>query len=129
MSMNREICSNCGTVGFPKYVIKGNVLIEIILWLCFLIPGLIYSIWSRTNEKKSCRACGSQNLVPLNSPVGKKLQNEFGDESTHSAITSPDSGLIESQLALRKSQIGFATALAIVFFILVAMTALIDLKP
>ena len=73
-----EICPNCGYVGQAKKVTKGSILIEIVLWLCFLIPGLIYSIWRLTSKHLACPKCGAQNLVPLDSPRGKKLQQEFG---------------------------------------------------
>lgn len=73
-----EICSNCGYMGQAKKVTKGSILIEIVLWLCFLIPGLIYSIWRLTSKHLACPKCGAQNLVPLDSPRGKKLQRELG---------------------------------------------------
>jgi len=73
--MSKLICSNCGTVGSPKTITKGNIFIEIILWLCFLVPGIIYSIWRLTTRIEACASCGAENMVPLNSPMGKKLQN------------------------------------------------------
>lgn len=75
--MKQMICSNCGTIGVPKTVTEGSFFIELILWLCFLIPGLIYSIWRLTKRHQACRTCGSKDLMPLNSPMGIKLQNEF----------------------------------------------------
>ena len=73
--MSQLICLNCGTVGAPKTVTKGSFLVEIILWLFFIIPGIIYSIWRLTTRAKACCSCGAENMVPLNSPIGKKLQN------------------------------------------------------
>jgi hypothetical protein len=75
--MSKLICSNCGTIGKPKTITKGSILIEIALWLCFLIPGLIYSIWRHTTRTNGCRSCSGANLIPLNSPIGKKLVNEY----------------------------------------------------
>jgi hypothetical protein len=72
------ICSACGTVGAAQSVTKGSLLIEIVLWLCFLIPGVFYSIWRLSSRHKACAACGSQNLIPLDSPVGKQLQSKYG---------------------------------------------------
>lgn len=71
------ICAACGTVGAAKSVTKGSLLIEIVLWLCFLIPGVFYSIWRLSTRHKACVACGSQNLIPLDSPVGKQLQSKY----------------------------------------------------
>lgn len=75
--MSQRICSNCGTVGTPKTVTRGNILIELILWICFIIPGVIYSIWRLSTRAKACRSCGAENMVPLDTPMGKKLLNEF----------------------------------------------------
>jgi len=49
---------------------KGSLLIEIILWLCLLIPGLIYSIWRMTTKYKACPACKQATLIPADSPMG-----------------------------------------------------------
>jgi hypothetical protein len=67
------ICTTCGTQGDGKTVTRGSIFIELILWVCFLIPGLIYSVWRLTTRRKACRACGSSALVPLDSPVGRKM--------------------------------------------------------
>lgn len=76
--MSKElICANCGYQGSPATVTKGSFLIEVILWLCFLIPGLIYSIWRLTSRYDACPKCEAPNMIPLNSPRGKKLQEEF----------------------------------------------------
>jgi len=76
--MRQLICSTCGTVGKPKSVTKGSTLIELVLWLCLLVPGFIYSLWRLTTRTKACRSCGAENLVPMESPVGKKLLKDFG---------------------------------------------------
>jgi hypothetical protein len=72
------ICSACGQVGDGKTKIKGNGLIELILWLCFIIPGIIYSIWRSSSRYKACPSCGSTNLIPADSPIGKKLLADQG---------------------------------------------------
>ena len=38
-------CPNCNYKGDGK--MKGSGWIELLLWLCYLVPGLIYSIWRR----------------------------------------------------------------------------------
>lgn len=72
------ICSVCGNVGKAKTPIKGSGLIEIILWLSFILPGLLYTIWRRSGLSPVCTACGSKNLIPLDTPVGLKLLSEQG---------------------------------------------------
>lgn len=76
--MGKEmICSNCGAHGTPKTVTKGSILIEIVLWLCILLPGILYSLWRISSRVRACRSCGSQSLVPLNSPVGRDLALKY----------------------------------------------------
>ena len=38
-------CTACGTVGHPRVRNRGSSAIEIILWLCFILPGLCYTLW------------------------------------------------------------------------------------
>jgi hypothetical protein len=67
------ICSACGHIGSSKTAVKGSILIEIVLWLCFIIPGIIYSLWRSSSRYKTCPKCGGTNLIPLDSPIGQKL--------------------------------------------------------
>ncbi len=73
----KKICANCGITAIPKRFTKGNILIEIILWLFFIIPGLIYSIWRMSTKENICPSCKSPNPVDLKSPRGIKLSEEF----------------------------------------------------
>jgi len=43
------------------------------LWLAFLIPGLIYSIWRLTTRQPACAKCGATDVVPEDSPRGAEL--------------------------------------------------------
>jgi hypothetical protein len=71
------ICSACGTTGKPKSETPGSILIEIILWLCFIVPGLIYSIWRHTKRHDVCRSCGAAQLLPVDSPAGRSLAEKY----------------------------------------------------
>lgn len=70
------VCPECGTVSKPQSKTKGNMAIEIILWLTFIIPGLIYSIWRLTSQYKACPGCGSDHMIPIDTPTGKKLYEQ-----------------------------------------------------
>lgn len=70
------ICTSCGYVGFPTTTTKGSFLIELALWFCFLLPGLIYSIWRLSSRYSSCPKCKGQNMIPADSPIGQKLMTE-----------------------------------------------------
>ena len=57
------ICSSCGTVGTGKKMMKGHFMVEGCLWLCFLIPGLIYTMW-RANSRPAGVSSGIRVCVP-----------------------------------------------------------------
>lgn len=61
-------CTTCGSEAPAKSVTKGSIGIELILWLLFLVPGLIYSIWRLTTKHRACKVCGSTVIIPPQSP-------------------------------------------------------------
>lgn len=65
-------CMTCGTEGPTTARTRGSILIEIVLWLCFIIPGLVYSLWRLTTRRQVCKACGAENVVPLNTPAAAR---------------------------------------------------------
>lgn len=62
-------CMTCGTDAPSAQRTRGSFGIEIILWICFIIPGLIYSLWRLTTKRQVCSACGSEAIVPPQSPA------------------------------------------------------------
>jgi len=76
--MRKFICSDCHYVGKPLRITKGSLIIEIILWICFFIPGLIYSIWRQTSKQSICPACRHQStMIPVSSPKGANMLAEI----------------------------------------------------
>lgn len=72
--MSKEyVCTACGHVGDSETIFKGHFLIEVVLWLCFLVPGLIYTIWRRTSTYEACPSCGNPKLLPVQSPMAQKF--------------------------------------------------------
>lgn len=67
------VCTRCGTVGRLRTRTKGSFLIEVMLWLAFIVPGVLYSLWRLTTRARVCAACGSDALVPVNSPAGQRI--------------------------------------------------------
>lgn len=67
------ICTNCENVTDSVKKRKGSGWIELILWFFFLLPGIIYSIWRRSNRDIICPHCKQISLVPIDSPAGKKI--------------------------------------------------------
>jgi hypothetical protein len=73
---NQYICTVCNYIGTPKREAKGSVGVEIVLWIFFIIPGLIYSIWRVSNKTLLCPKCKSDHMIPLDTPMGQKLVNQ-----------------------------------------------------
>lgn len=66
-------CKACEHIGAPRRQTRGSFAIEVVLWLCIIVPGLIYSLWRLTTRHNVCQACGSDQLVPLNTPAGQRI--------------------------------------------------------
>lgn len=77
--MKKLLCRNCGYQGLAKTITKGSIFIEIILWICFIIPGLIYSIWRISSRYKACPKCKAPNMVSLDSPMALLYQSRQSD--------------------------------------------------
>lgn len=70
-SGTQKHCMTCGVDGLTKTRTRGSIFIEIVLWLCLIVPGLIYSIWRLTTKRQVCASCGAENIIPLDSPAAK----------------------------------------------------------
>lgn len=67
------LCIRCHHVGSPVKKLRGSIVIEMVLWLCLLIPGILYSHWRGTGKNKICKACGSDDLIPTASPRAQQI--------------------------------------------------------
>jgi len=56
-------CPNCNYTGPGKKIIKGSIAAEILLWVMFLLPGLIYSIWRITSKYYGCPKCQYPHVI------------------------------------------------------------------
>ena len=77
----KYICTNCGYEGRPVSYTPGSFWLELVLWLFFLLPGLVYSIWRLSARKKVCPKCKSPYMIPIDSPLGQKLHREFHSDN------------------------------------------------
>jgi len=68
-----HVCLSCGSQVDPKSITPGTIGMEVVLWLCFFIPGLVYSIWRVTNRYKGCPVCGTKNIIPINTPAAQGI--------------------------------------------------------
>jgi ribosomal protein L40E len=70
-------CKACGNVGHPKTHTRGSFWIEVVLWICLIIPGVCYSLWRLTSRQKVCRYCKSPDLIPVNSPIAQAALSQL----------------------------------------------------
>lgn len=63
-----KFCKNCGYMGEPATVTRGHFSIELLLWLCFILPGLVYSIWRLSSRYAACPKCDAPGMIPVSSP-------------------------------------------------------------
>lgn len=86
MFARKKICKQCGYVGTTKRVPKGNGIVELVFWilaLCgFAMPLLLfffglalpYTFWRMASNTERCRKCSSDQVIPLDSPIGQEMQ-------------------------------------------------------
>lgn len=74
---NDRLCTVCGYIGKPYKYTKGSFGVELLLWIFFLIPGLIYSIWRLSSRYEACPKCDAPNMIPMDSPVAKKILKDM----------------------------------------------------
>jgi hypothetical protein len=73
----KKICTQCGSVGKTSKITRGSFIFELILWLCFIVPGLLYSVYRATTKVEACKICKSRDVIPLDTPRGQKILKEF----------------------------------------------------
>ena len=70
-------CKSCGHEGEPVAHTPGSFFIELVLWICFIIPGLVYSFWRLSRRRKVCAGCRSSDIIPSNSPLARSLRKQL----------------------------------------------------
>lgn len=82
-------CNLCGNYSITP-LMKGSGWVELVLYLCYIAPGIIYSVWRRTGQPNVCPLCKAAGLVPAavakprGSPiVDAELQNNNVPQERH----------------------------------------------
>ncbi len=55
-------CGQCAQEVNPVLRPQGSFPVEVLLWFCCGVPGLIYSIWRFITRQQTCPECGSTDL-------------------------------------------------------------------
>jgi hypothetical protein len=71
-------CTICKTISAePERIVPGSAATEVLLWVIFLLPGVVYSIWRSNAAKNVCPSCHSTAIVPIESPMGQEIHRAF----------------------------------------------------
>ena len=59
----KYICMECGCQRDPIKAKRGLLVIEVFMWLLYILPGVIYSIWRRVRSQEVCPNCLNPSIV------------------------------------------------------------------
>ncbi|MGH6888452.1 MAG: hypothetical protein ACREHF_04540 [Rhizomicrobium sp.] len=107
-------CQTCGSVGKAKNQNRGSAFIEVVLWLCFLVPGLLYSLWRMGRIDRYCRTCRAPNPIPVDSPLAQRALNG----QTPANIASPVKPAVSAPVQATRTSREVSGQLAIGIFFL-----------
>lgn len=72
--MGDYVCATCHYDGPPRRVKRGSEAVDRGLWLVFPL-GVPYTLWRILSKRRLCRHCGSHDLHPVTSAMGKRLMD------------------------------------------------------
>jgi hypothetical protein len=65
--------THCHTRVTPEVHTPGSAGLELLAWIFFLVPGLLYSLWRRNARTLICPVCKSPNPIPVGSPAAQQI--------------------------------------------------------
>jgi hypothetical protein len=119
--MAQKMCLQCGSIGDTKRFMKGSILTELLLWLFFLLPGLIYSIWRHSTVAQVCSKCDSSNIIPLDSPVARNLL--ANQPQAPGPVAPVASTARDNRISLRKALVIVGALLALLLIIVISLNS------
>jgi len=91
----KYICMECGCQRDPVEAKRGLLVIEVFMWLLYIVPGVIYSIWRRVRKQQVCPNCLNPSVVLTSSPramgMMRLIKTFSGPQMSNS--NTPKSGL------------------------------------
>jgi hypothetical protein len=89
------VCMECGCQRDPIDAKRGLLVIEVFMWLLYIVPGIIYSIWRRVRKHQVCPNCLNPSVVLTSSSRAmgmRRLLKAFPQPSmTNSKNSKPNS--------------------------------------
>jgi len=93
------ICMECSCQRDPVWVNRGWLFIEIIMWLLYILPGVIYSIWRRVRKQQVCPNCLNPTMVLTTSSQVMKARQMMSNVLKDAALSG------ESPIPAQKSPV------------------------
>jgi hypothetical protein len=62
-------CKHCGFTGMPKTYSPGSLGLEVVLFLFFILPWIIYRAVRLSKQYEGCPQCGTPHMIPADSPA------------------------------------------------------------
>lgn len=69
----KYLCLECGCQREPVMANRGMLIIELLMWLLYILPGVIYSIWRRVRKQEICPNCRTPSVVLTASSRAMKM--------------------------------------------------------
>jgi len=69
----KYLCLECGCQREPIMANRGMLIIELFMWLLYILPGVIYSIWRRVRKQEICPNCRTPSVVLTSSSRAMKM--------------------------------------------------------
>ncbi len=69
----KYVCMECGCQREPIMAKRGMLIIELLMWLLYILPGVIYSIWRGVRKHEVCPNCGEPSVVLTSSSRAMKM--------------------------------------------------------
>ena len=85
----KYICLECGCQRDPINAKRGLLVIEIFMWLLYILPGVIYSIWRRVRSQEVCPNCLNPSIVLTSSSRAmgvRRLMKSFPQSQTSNSM-------------------------------------------
>ncbi|MHB8767352.1 MAG: hypothetical protein ACYDA8_23850 [Deferrisomatales bacterium] len=64
-------CRHCGYAGPAEPLAPGRAVVEALLWIAFLIPGVLYSLWRLFGRRYLCPRCKTA-ATEVRVPAGRR---------------------------------------------------------
>src|ERR1700688_1813884 len=89
-----DYCPNCGAVDYPVLRKSGSTLVEVLLWLFLLVPGVVYSVWRASSKRLVCPKCEHTGTIPLDSPMAQQAlaKNPPRPIAAAASVSAPSGG-------------------------------------